>query len=409
MAQNFSELAILEGNDNCIPVRLNGIVVDVPQHYFNTNLYNIKDVLDHENQNLLNGIEEHFNREGLMVGEDGFVYASIDPDNQTLSGDDYEPIGLLHGEELELAGFKFKMPRMPGKRGGGKGRLVRTRSGTLNAAGNLATRGFRTFHPIGMMGRQGLIGRNLRNVKNPFKGLGKIKIGNPFKKLGKIKNPFKGGKGKGGGMMDALTQFQEMQAQQAEELPQEEIVEEESSDKYIDESQSDNYSQEDTSDSSQTDYPEDPQEDTSNNSQTDSDSLEVGNDLAFSAVNTALSFVPGGNIASGLLSQGKVAYDQQRQKKQAVSQQRVAMLQNLIRQNPRKKVVVVKKPQAPQLVRKPAPAVRQNFASTPVVRNNTTPTDFQPTPTETKKDNSMLMWGIAGLAAVGLAMSSGKE
>ena len=60
MAQNYSELAILEGNDNCIPVRLNGIIVDVPQHYFNTNLYNVKDVLGHDNENLLNGIAEHF-------------------------------------------------------------------------------------------------------------------------------------------------------------------------------------------------------------------------------------------------------------------------------------------------------------------------------------------------------------
>ena len=409
MARNFSELAILEGNDNCIPVRLNGIVVDVPQHYFDTNLYNVKDVLDHEDQNLLNGIADHFDREGLMIGDDGFVYASINPDDQTLSGDDYEPIGLLHGEDLELGGFKFKMPKMP-KLGKKKRSPLSKRYG--GKVGDLATKGFRTFHPIGMMGKQGLIGRNLKNLKNPFKGLGK--------KFGKIKNPFKG-KGKGGGMMDALTQLQEMQAQQAE-LPPEEIIEEEVSEKYSEGSQEDTSdssqtdysegSQEDTSDSSQTDYSEGSQEDTSDSSQTDyseeSEAQEVGNDLAFNAVNTALSFVPGGNIASGLLSQGKAIHDQQRQKKQAVSQQRLAMLQNLIRQNPRKKVVVVKKPQPPQLVRKPSPAVRQNFASTPVVRNNTTPTDFQPTP---KKDNSMMIGlGIAGLVAVGLAMSgSGKE
>ena len=140
MAQNYSELAILEGNDNCIPVRLNGIVVDVPKHYFDTNLYNVKDVLDHDNQNLLNGIAEHFENEGLMIGDDGFVYASIDPEDTTLSGDDYEPIGLLHGEELELSGFKFKMPKfkMPGKKkSGGKGQLIKTKNPMLKSVGNL--------------------------------------------------------------------------------------------------------------------------------------------------------------------------------------------------------------------------------------------------------------------------------
>ncbi len=428
MARNFSELAILEGNENCIPIRLNGIVIDVPKHYFNTNLYNVKEVLDHEDQNHLNGIAEHFEREGLMIGDDGFVYASLDPDDQTLSGDDYEPIGLLQGEDLELAGFKFKMPKfkMPGKKKSGKGQLVKTRSGTLKSAGNLATKGFRTFNPIGMMGKQGLIGRNLKNLKNPFKG---FKIGNPFKKL----KFGKGGKGGGSGMMDAFTQMQEMQAQQ-NEIPEEEIVEEEVEEntKYIgenpsgeseyseDSQSSSDYSEDGASNDSQSDYSEDSQaptdysEDASiEESQSDAQEIGASSDLAFSAVNTALSFVPGGSIASGLLSQGKGIYDQQQNQrsanKQAVSQQRIALLQNLIKKNPKKKVVVKKKPAPPQLV-KPT-QVKQNFSTqSPTVRNNTSPTDFQPT-TEPKKDNSMMIGlGIAALAVGAIAMSgSGKD
>jgi hypothetical protein len=418
MAQNYSEIAILEGNDNCIPVRLNGIIVDVPQHYFNTNLYNVKDVIDHDNDNLLNGIAEHFENEGLMVGDDGFVYASIDPDDTTLSGDDYEPIGLLDGEDLELAGFKFKMPKlkMPGKKKSGKGQLIKTKNPMLRSVGNLATKGFRTFNPIGMMGKKGLIGRNLGKLKNPFKKI----------KLGKFKNPFKGGKGGKGAsaMMDTLTQLQEAQSQQQEEELQEEIVEESSD------------TQEDSSDSSQTDYSEDStnsdtQEDSSDSSQTDysedstnsdtqedysEDSQEVNgsSDMAFSAASTALSFIPGGSIASGLLNTGKGMYDQQQASrsagKQAVTQQRIALLKNLIKSNPKKKVVVVKKkPVTPQLIKQSPqpPQIKQNnFSSTTPRLKAAQETDYQPTQ---KKDNSMMIGlGIAALAVGAIAMS-GKE
>ena len=436
MAQNYSELAILEGNDNCIPVRLNGIIVDVPQHYFNTNLYNVKDVLDHDNENLLNGIAEHFENEGLMIGDDGFVYASVDPNDSTLSGDDYEPIALLDGEDLELAGFKFKLPKfkMPGKKGGkGKGQLVRTRSPILRSAGNLATKGFRTFNPIGMMGRQGLIGRNLKNLRNPIKGLGKgLKgLGKGLKGLGK---GLKGG-GKGGsGMMDALTQFQEMQSQQNEES--QEIVEEETQEETQEETvDSGNYgnvkysedsttsdTQEDYSDNSQTDYSEDSttsdtQEDYSDNSQTDysEDSQEVNgsSDMAFSAASTALSFIPGGSIASGLLNTGKGMYDQQQARrsagKQAVTQQRIALLANLIKKNPQKKVVVVKKkPVTPQLIKQSPqpPQIKQNnFSSTTPRLRAAQETDYQPTQ---KKDNSMMI-GLAAAAAIAVLAMSGKE
>ena len=394
MAQNYSEIAILEGNDNCIPVRLNGIIVDVPQHYFNTNLYNVKDVIDHDNDNLLNGIAEHFENEGLMVGDDGFVYASIDPDDTTLSGDDYEPIGLLDGEDLELAGFKFKMPKlkMPGKKKSGKGQLIKTKNPMLRSVGNLATKGFRTFNPIGMMGKKGLIGRNLGKLKNPFKKI----------KLGKFKNPFKGGKGGKGAsaMMDTLTQLQEAQSQQQEEELQEEIVEESSD------------TQEDSSDSSQTDYSEDStNSDTQEDYSEDSQEVNGSSDMAFSAASTALSFIPGGSIASGLLNTGKGMYDQQQASrsagKQAVTQQRIALLKNLIKSNPKKKVVVVKKkPVTPQLI-KQSPQIKQNnFSSTTPRLRIAQETDYQPIQ---KKDNSMMIGlGIAALAVGAIAMS-GKE
>lgn len=381
MAQNFSELAILEGNDNCIPVRLNGIIVDVPRHYFDTKLYNVKDVLDHENQNLLNGIAEHFENEGLMIGDDGFVYASIDPEDKTLSGDGYEPIALLDGEDLELNGFKFKMPKMP--------RLGKRKSGGLKKVGGLKS---------------------------------KVKLGKA--KLGKIKNPFKklSTKGLSKGLNKAFNSYKKLQSKLLDPLGlsskqnSEDMMPDE--EPPIDEAQTD-YSEE-SAEEEQTDYPEESidetQTDYSDEVQTESDAVEVGasSDLAFSAVNTALSFVPGGSVASGLLSQGKGIYDQQRNQKtankQAVSQQRIAMLQNLIKQNPKKKVVVIKKtPTPPQLV-KPT-QVKQSFSSqTPLVRNTQT-TDYQPTKTEPKKDNSMLI-GLGALAAVGVAIAmsgSGKE
>lgn len=427
MANNYSQLAILEGNENCIPVRLgSGRSVDIPAHFFHTKLYPVNEVIDHEDKQLLNGIVKHFEAEDLLMGDDGFIYASVSPGDQTLSGDDYEPIALLDGDDLSLAGFKFKMPRLPGQKKK-SGALVKTRSSLLNKAGNLATKGYRTFTLPGALSKKGIIGRNLKSLKNPFKSL-KLKL----PKL-KFRNPFKGGKG-GSGMADALQQFQDMQAQsQSEEVPEEEETTEEAS---VEEA---NYS-EDTS-SEYTDQPED-NEEYSDQSQEEYSADEVIPDdpgmeqeeeypaevsgaatqnktqvanQAFNTVNSAIGLVPGiGTAASSVLSIGKGLYDSNQQdkaaKKEQVSQSRIALLQNLIKKNPQKKVVVKKKPAPKPIAKTSATAIR--FSSDPKQLQLTQSSQVSEPSygAEEKKDNKGLLigLGIAAAAGIGLAMS-GKE
>jgi hypothetical protein len=400
MAQNFSQLAILEGNENCIPIHMNGRTINVPERFFYTELNPIEEVIDHADKNLLNGISDHFRKEGLLVGDDGFIYASINPDDQTLSGDDYEPIALLDGDDLDLAGFKFRF-KMPGKKKKSKA-LIKTKSKFLNKVGSLATKGYRNFTLPGAFGKKGIIGRNLKALKNPFKR----------------------GKG-GGGFMDALQQIQEAQAAQAESMQQPTLEEPQTdSSEYVDESQTDSSYEEPQTDSSeyvdesQTDSSyEEPQTDSSYSEEDMQEPQGLGSvrDRAFSTAQSAISLLPGGGLVNQGLSLAKGFSDEynaeRKAKKAQKNQARIELLRTMIANNPSKPVVVRK---APPAVKKKTVAPMPNRIAPqqqlsvrepmPEFKSSTRDTDAQP------KDNKGMLIA-AGIAAVviGAIAMSGKE
>lgn len=389
--KNMTALTTLEGDKIYLPG--SGIYVD-RDDIFSVKLHSYKDILNntpHLRYNTeLHGIAEHMEREGFMVGDDGIIYAVNPGHAQTLAGGSEiaaVPVGFLDGDELGK-GFKFKMPKFKFKNP-----FKKKKRGFMSQAGGFATDVFRATDPIGMLGKKGLIGRNIGALSNPFKSFGKG-IGSIFgkKKKGGFKLP--------GMDMETLMQIQEAQQQAAMPQEPEEVIEEES----VQEEAPAEESFEEPAAASGPYQPmtnlsnaEEPAEETPSAEEP----AEVGSqDALFSLAKTGASFLPGGGFITQAMDAGFGMHKQQQAKseaKKAQNQQLLSMLiANTARPKPRK--VVVRKP-AP--APRPAPVMRTATPRIETDQPNIEPTN---TPAQTAKKDSgnsaMIMMGVGAVALI---------
>jgi len=387
----MTALTTLEGDKIYLPG--SGVYVD-RDDLLSVRLHSYKDLVNntpHLRYNTeLHGIAEHMEREGFLVGDDGIIYAVNPGHAQTLAGGSEiaaVPVGFLDGDELGK-GFKFKMPKFKFKNP-----FKKKKRGFMSQAGGFATDVFRATNPIGMLGKKGLIGRNIGALSNPFKSFGKG-IGSIF------------GKGKKGGFklpkmdMDMLMQIQEAQQQAAMPQEPEEVIEEESV-------QEEAPAEESFEEPAAASGPYQPMTNLSNAEipaeETPSEEpAEVGSqDALFSLAKTGASFLPGGGFITQAMDAGFGMHKQQQAKseaKKAQNQQLLSMLiANTARPKPRK--VVVRKP-APR----PAPRPAQRAASTRIETDQpVTSADTSQTITA-KKDSGNSAMILMGVGAVALIM-----